>query len=120
MEIPFGPKDLALSLGSLYKRYGGKIQGYSDEITQLDYKVAAAVLQISHCNLDVWSNNGVEVACITGEIWDRYIVSYQQDYVFIIQESLDGFLICFRNYDSIWIDNVVREAQRLVLTFGRM
>ena len=83
MEIPFGPKDLALSLGSLYKRYGGKIQGYSDEITQLDYIVAAAVLQISNCNLDVWSNNGVEVGCITGEIWDRYIVNYQSGLRFL-------------------------------------
>ena len=70
MEIPFGPRNLRLELGSMYKAYGRKNQGYPDELGDVDYCVAAAVLQIINCHGGRWSNGIIDVGRIEGSTWD--------------------------------------------------
>lgn len=119
MKIPFGPENLKLKLGSLYKAFGRRSQGYPDEITDLDYIVAAAVLQIVKCHGGVWKNDIIEVGRIEGTTWDNYIVNCSQGCIFSMQESYEGYLITLSSYEERWITELVNEAEDLAKRFGR-
>lgn len=118
MELPFGPKKLKLDLGNLYKAYGRKSQGYPDKIVDVDYIVAAAVLQISNCHGGSWGNGIINVGRIEGSTWDIYFVNCTDGGVFRMQESSDGYLLTLCNYDESWVNDVIGEAMSLAKTFG--
>jgi hypothetical protein len=119
MEIPFGPRNLRLELGGMYKAYGRKNQGYPDELVDVDYCVAAAVLQIINCHGGRWSNGIIDVGRIEGSTWDMYVVNCADGCIFQMQESWDGYLLMFCNYSEGWVRDVVSEATGLARTFGR-